>query len=334
MNQAKQIISAVEKKQLKPIYFLMGEESYYIDKIADCIEKNVLSDDQKGFNQMVLYGRDTTIEEVISQAKRYPMMSDYQVIIVKEAQELSRNIDKLEPYANNPQPTTILVFCYKYKTLDKRKKITKTLAENGVVFESKKLYENQVGGWIKEVLAESGYGIEPKASAMLVEFLGTNLSKVSNELDKLKIILPKGTTITAEHIEKNIGISKDYNVFEFRNALGEKNILKAHKIARYFAQNPKENPMTLIVGQVFAFYSQLLQYHGLSDKNPKNVASVLRVNPYFVKDYEVAARNYPMRKVSKIVAALRDIDVRSKGVGANALPAEELLKDMLIAIFS
>ncbi len=334
MNQVKQIISAIEKRQFKPIYFLMGDQSYYIDKIADYIEKNILSEDEKGFNQMVLYGRDTTIEEVIGNAKRYPMMAEYQVIIVKEAQELSRHIDKLQSYAEDPQLSTVLVFCYKYKTLDKRKKITKTLEKNGVVFESKKLYENQVGGWIKDVLAESSYTIEPKANAMLVEFLGTNLSKVNNELDKLKIILPQGTIITADHIEKNIGISKDYNVFEFRNALGGKNVLKAHKIARYFARNTKENPMTLIVGQVFSFYTQLLQYHGLSDKNPKNVASALKINPYFVKDYELAARNYPMRKVSKIVATLRDVDMKSKGVGANALPADELLKDMLIVAFS
>lgn len=311
----------------------MGDEPYYIDKISDYIEKNVLSEDEKGFNQTVLYGRDTSVEEVVSNAKRYPMMAEHQVVIIKEAQELSRTIDKIESYAENPQPTTILVFCYKYKTLDKRKKATKTLEKNGVVFESKKLYENQVGSWINQVLTESGYKIEPKANAMLVEFLGTDLSKVNNEIEKLKIILPKGTVINAEHIEKNIGISKDYNVFEFRNALGEKNVLKANRIAQYFAQNPKDNPITLITSQVFSFYVQLLQYHGLSDKNPKNVAGVLKINPYFVKDYETAARNYPMRKVSSIVASLREIDLKSKGVGANALPPNELLKDMLIAVF-
>lgn len=333
MNEAEKIINDIKNRNFKPIYFLMGDEPYYIDKISDYIEKNVLSEDEKGFNQTVLYGRDTSVEEVVSNAKRYPMMADYQVVIVKEAQELSRNIDKLESYAENPQPTTILVFAYKYKTLDKRKKVTKTIEKNGVVFESKKLYENQVGSWINQVLTESGYKIEPKANAMLVEFLGTDLSKVNNEIEKLKIILPKGTTINAEHIEKNIGISKDYNVFEFRNALGEKNVLKANRIAQYFAQNPKDNPITLITSQVFSFYVQLLQYHGLSDKNPKNVATALKINPFFVKDYETAARNYPMRKVSSIVASLRDIDLKSKGVGANALPPNELLKDMLIAIF-
>src|SRR5690554_1054815 len=333
MNEAEKIIADIKNRKLKPIYFLMGDEPYYIDLIADCIDKTVLTEDEKGFNQVVLYGRDTTVEDVVANAKRYPMMAEYQVVIVKEAQELSRNIDKLEAYAENPQPTTVLVFCYKYKTLDKRKKVTKNIEKNGVLFESKKLYENQVGNWITQALIASGYKIEPKASAMLVEFLGTDLSKISNELDKLKIILPQGTLITAEHIEKNIGISKDYNVFEFRSALGEKNILKANRIAQYFAQNPKDNPITLITSQVFAFYLQLLQYHGLSDKSPANVAKVLKVNPYFVKDYETAARNYPMKKVSAIVAALRDIDLKSKGVGANALPPNELLKEMLIAIF-
>lgn len=333
MNEAEKIIADIKNRKLKPIYFLMGDEPYYIDLIADCIDKTVLTEDEKGFNQVVLYGRDTTVEDVVANAKRYPMMAEYQVVIVKEAQELSRNIDKLESYAENPQPTTILVFCYKYKTIDKRKKVTKNIEKNGVLFESKKLYENQVGNWITQALIASGYKIEPKASAMLVEFLGTDLSKISNELDKLKIILPQGTLINAEHIEKNIGISKDYNVFEFRSALGEKNILKANRIAQYFAQNPKDNPITLITSQVFAFYLQLLQYHGLSDKSPANVAKVLKVNPYFVKDYETAARNYPMKKVSAIVAALREIDLKSKGVGANALPPNELLKEMLIAIF-
>lgn len=312
----------------------MGEEPYYIDKLAGYIEDNILSDDEKGFNQMVLYGRDVTVEEIVSNAKRYPMMADRQVVIVKEAQELSRTIDKLESYAENPLPTTVLVICYKYKTLDKRKKVTKVLDKAGVVFESKKLYENQVGDWLKRVLSGKGYQIEPKAAAMLVEFLGTDLSKISNELDKLAIILPKGSTITPKVIEENIGFSKDYNNFELRKAIGEKNQLKAYQIADYFAQNPKDNPLVVTTGLVFGFFSQLLQYHGLKDKNPANVAKVLKVNPYFLKDYDVAIKNYPMKKVSQIVAILRDVDVKSKGVGANALPQHDLLKEMLVKIFN
>jgi DNA polymerase-3 subunit delta len=202
------------------------------------------------------------------------------------------------------------------------------------VFESKKLYDNQVGDWIKRVLSGKGYSIEPKGAAMLVEFLGNDLGKISNELDKLAIILPKGSTITPKIIEDNIGISKDYNVFELRKAIGEKDQLKAYKIADYFAQNPKDNPLVMTVGLVFGFFTQLLQYHGLKDKNPANVAKLLRVNPYFVKDYDIALRNYPMRKVSAIVATLRDIDVKSKGVGASSIRQSDLLREMLVKIFN
>ncbi|UUC44837.1 DNA polymerase III subunit delta [Flavobacterium cerinum] len=334
MEEVLKIIKDIKAGDIKPIYFLMGEEPYYIDKLTDYIEDNILTEVEKGFNQMVLYGRDVTVDEIVSNAKRYPMMADRQVVIVKEAQELSRTIDKLESYAENPQPTTVLVVCYKYKTLDKRKKVTKVLEKAGVVFESKKLYENQVGDWLKRVLSGKGYQIEPKAAAMLVEFLGTDLSKIANELDKLAIILPKGSTITPKIIEDNIGFSKDYNNFELRKAIGEKNQLKAYQIADYFAQNPKDNPLVVTTGLIFGFFSQLLQYHGLKDKNPANVAKVLKVNPYFLKDYDVALKNYPMKKVSQIVAVLRDIDVKSKGVGANALPQQDLLKEMLVKIFN
>ena len=334
MDEVIQITKDIKAGNFKPIYFFMGEEPYYIDKLTDFIDDNVLSEDEKGFNQMTIYGRDTTIEEVISHAKRYPMMADRQVVIVKEAQELSRNIDKLEAYAENPQPTTILVFAYKYKTLDKRKKVTKLLDKVGVVYESKKLYENQVGDWIKRVLSGQGYSIEPKAAAILVEFLGTDLSKISNELDKLKIILPKGHTFTPKDIEENIGFSKDYNNFELRKAIGEKNQVKAYQIIDYFAQNPKDNPLVVTTGLVFGFFSQLLQYHGLKDKSQFNAAKVLKVNPYFIKDYEIAFKNYPMNKVSAIVAALRDIDVKSKGVGASSMSQHDLLKELLIHIFN
>lgn len=334
MDDVTRIVNDIKQGNIKPLYFFMGEEPYYIDKLTDFIEENVLSEEEKGFNQMVLYGKDVSIDEVVSNAKRYPMMADRQVVIVKEAQELSRTIEKLEKYAENPQPTTVLVFAYKYKTLDKRKKITKLMDKHGVVFESKKLYENQVADWIKRVLSGKGYGIEPKAAAMLVEFLGNDLSRISNELDKLAIILPQGSTITPKAIEDNIGISKDYNVFELRKAIGERDQLKAYKIADYFANNPKDNPLVMTVGLVFGFFSQLLMYHGLKDKTPANAAKVLKVNPYFVKDYDIALRNYPMKKVSAIVATLRDIDVKSKGVGAGNIPQHDLLKEMLVKIFN
>jgi DNA polymerase-3 subunit delta len=334
MDEVVKIINDIKAGKIKPIYFLMGEEPYYIDRITEYLEHNLLTEEEKGFNQMVLYGRDTTIEDIVSNAKRYPMMAERQVVIVKEAQDLSRTIESLESYALNPQPTTVLVMAYKYKTPDKRKKLVKTIDKMGLVYESKKLYENQVGQWITRVLQGRGYTIEPKANAMLVAFMGTDLSRIANELTKLEIILPKGSTITPHHIEENIGFSKDFNVFEFRKAIGEGNKSKAHQIATYFAQNKKENPLVVVNAQVFSFFSALLQYHGLKDKSPGNVAKVLRVNPYFVNDYVNGAKNFPMRKVSSIVATLRDIDVKSKGVGAANLDDSELYKEMLLSIFS
>ena len=334
MDEVIKILNDIKAGNVKPIYFLMGDEPYYIDIVSDYIEKNVLSEEEKGFNQTVVYGRDVSVEDIISTAKRYPMMAERQVVIVKEAQDLSRTIDKFESYAENPMPSTVLVICYKYKTLDKRKKTTKVLAKNGLVYESKKLYENQVGDWIKRILASKKYTIEPKANAMLVEFLGTDLGKINNELQKLQIILPKGSAITPKDIEENIGFSKDFNVFELRKAIGERNQLKAYTIAENFANNPKENPMVVTTSLVFGFFIQLLKYHGLKDRNPKNVAAVIGVNPYFLKEYDVALKNYPMKKVSQIVASLRDIDVKSKGVGANSMSNSDLLREMLYNIFN
>ena len=334
MEEVKQLVTDIKNGNIKPIYFLMGEEAYYIDKISDYIEANVLDEEEKGFNQMVLYGRDVTIDDIVGNAKRYPMMAERQVVIVKEAQDLSRSIEKLVSYAENPQPTTVLVFNYKYKKLDKRKALFKTLKKAGVVYESKKLYENQVAEWIRRVLSPKDYTITPKAAQMLVEFLGTDLSKINNELEKLQIILPKGSQITPDHIEENIGISKDFNNFELRKAIGDRNVLKVHQIVNYFADNPKDNPMVVTVALLFNFFSQLLHFHGLNDKSPRSVASALKVNPYFVNDYVTAARNYPMRKVSSVIAVLRDFDVKSKGVGANAVPQGDLLKELMVRILN
>ncbi len=331
MDEVKKIVNDIKAGNIKPIYFLMGEEAYYIDKLAEYIEKNILSEEERGFNQMVLYGKDVTVDDIVSNAKRYPMMAEHQVIIVKEAQHLSRSIENLTSYAENPQPTTVLVICYKYSKLDKRKKIYKAVQKSGVIFESKKLYENQVSDWIRKVLAGKGYKIIPKAAILLVEFLGTDLGKINNELEKLKLVVPKEQEITPEAIEVNIGISKDYNNFELKKALGERNVVKATRILNYFAQNPKDNPFVLTVTLLNSFFTQLLQYHGLSDHNPKNVAKALGVNPYFVKEYQVAAKNYPMKKVSSVIAHLRELDVKGKGVGAN-LSQSDLLKELLVKI--
>ncbi len=331
MNEIRNIVSEIKKGNIKPIYFLMGEEPYYIDKISDFIEENVLDEAEKGFNQQVMYGRDVSIEDIVSSAKRYPMMAERQVIIVKEAQDLSRNIEKLLSYAENPQPTTVLVLNYKYKKLDKRKKLHKVIAKTGFIYESKKMYENQVSDWIRRVLSGKKYQIEPKASQMLVEFLGTDLTKISNELDKLMLILPQETIIDDTHIEDNIGISKDFNNFELRKAVGEKDILKANRIINYFAENPKNNPLVMTISLLNSFFTQLLSFHGLQDKSKNSVAKSIGVNPYFVDEYFLAGRNYPMRKVAQVIAILRDADLKSKGVGASQ-SQKDILKELLFRV--
>ncbi|MFD0762453.1 DNA polymerase III subunit delta [Lutibacter aestuarii] len=332
MSDVTKIVSDIKSGNIKPIYFLMGEEPYYIDKISEYIEENILSEEEKGFNQMVLYGRDVSIDDIVDNAKRFPMMADKQVVIIKEAQDLSRTIENLTLYASNPQPSTVLVICYKYKKLDKRKALYKAIQKVGLVYESKKLYENQVADWIRRVLAGKNYKIDTKATLMLVEFLGTDLSKISNELDKLMVVLPKTSTISPKDIEVNIGISKDYNNFELRKAIGEKNIVKANEIINYFGQNQKANPLAVTISLLNSLFTQLLIYHSLKDKSKNSIAKSLGISPFFVSDYSIAAKNYPMRKVSQVISLLREADIKSKGVGANALPARDILKELLFKI--
>lgn len=331
MNEIKNIVSDIKNGAVKPIYFLMGEEPYYIDKISDYIEKNILEESEKGFNLQVMYGRDVTVDDIVGAAKRYPMMAEKLVIIVKEAQDLSRSIEKLVAYANQPQPTTVLVLNYKYKKLDKRKKLHKAIAKTGLVFESKKLYDNKVADWIRRVLSGKNYQIAPKAAQMLVDFLGTDLSKIANELDKLMLILPKETIITDVHIEENIGISKDFNNFELLKAIGDKNVVKANRIINYFVNNPKNNPTVMTISLLNNFFTKLLLFHGLENKSKDAVSRALGVNIYFVEDYFSASRNYPMRKVAQVIAILRDADVKSKGVGAN-LSQGDILKELIFKI--
>ena len=329
LDKVKHIISAINKGDIKPIYFLMGEEPYYIDTISKFIEKNVLSEEEKGFNQTLFYGRDTKIENIVSASKRFPIMAERQVIIVKEAQDLSRTIENLISYAENPQPSTVLVFCYKFKKLDKRKKVFKAIQKNGVIFESKKIYDNQLSDWIRKVLAKKGYTISPKASQMLVEFLGNDLSKINNELQKIQLIVKPENQISAQIIEKNIGISKDYNNFELINALAHKDIKKAFGIIQYFSQNPKNHPTIVTLSILFGFFSKVMKYQTLSNKSqaPKK----LGIHPYFIKDYQVAAQNYPMKKISAIIASIREVDIKSKGVGANLTHAD-ILKELLVEV--
>lgn len=326
-----EIISSLKKKDFRPIYFLMGDESYFIDKITDYISKNILSETEKGFNQSILYGKDTTVEQIISIAKQFPIMGEKSIVIVKEAQHLKK-IEGLESYLNNPVASTLLVICYKNKTLDKRKKITKELKQKAVLFESKNLYDNQIPSWIQQYLQKFEYNINPKATQLLAEFLGTNLSKISNELDKLMISIPKEVTITSEIIEENIGFSKDFNNFELTKALGEKNVLKTNQIANYFAKNSKENPLLVTISVLFSYFQKLLILHTLSDKSQSNVASKIKVNPYFANDYIIGSRSYSKRKVVDIISLLRSYDLKSKGLDNYSQSQGELLRELLYRI--
>ena len=325
------IISNLQKKIYHPVYFLMGEESYFIDKISDYISDNVLTDAEKGFNQTILYGKDLEPRTIIDNALRFPMMANHQVIIVREAQNIKK-IEDLDSYVKNPLNSTILVINYKYKTLDKRKTFPKLIDQKGVLFESKKLYDNQLPGWISSYLKNQNYSVSPQAAAMLSEYLGADLSKVANELDKLIISLPAGTQITPDHIEKNIGISKEFNVFELQNALGERDMLRANRIINYFGDNPTGNPVPVVMASLFSYFMKLLNYQFLEDKSQNNVASVLQVHPFFVKGYVSAAKNYPIRKLVEIVSILREYDMKTKGVGNVSATPADLQKEMVYRI--
>ena len=327
-----EILTDLKNKNYKPIYFLMGDESYFIDEITDYIANNVLNESDRVFNQVILYGKDIDAITIIETSRRFPMMADRQVVIVKEAQNI-RNIEELIHYTDKPLHSTILVVNYKYKTLDKRKKLYNAIGKNGIVFHSEKLYEDKVPGWISKFLAKQGYSIAPEAGILLTEFLGNDLSKIANELSKLLISILSGVKrITTDMIEKNIGISKDYNNFELQKALVSRNVLKVNRIINYFDKNPRDNPFILTISSLFSFFNKIFMYHFLKDKSKSSVAAALKINPYFVNEYELAAKRYAPAKLVEIFSILREYDVKSKGVGNSSASDGDLLKEMIFKI--
>jgi DNA polymerase-3 subunit delta len=336
---AAEILKDLKNRKFKPLYLLHGEEPYFIDLVSNYVEHHVLPEHERGFNQTVAYGKDTDIMTVLNAAKRYPMMADYQVVLVKEAQDMKwgkdddnkKSIDPVLSYLENPLSSTILVFCYKYGKFDKRKKTYKAIEKNGLIFESATLYDNKVPAWVEGYVSDKGYKMNQQASAMIAEYLGNDLSKIANELEKLMLNVSAGQEITLKHIQDNIGISKEYNVFELQTALTKKDAYKVNQIINYFEANPKSNPIVLVLGNLNNFFSKVLVYHYVKDKTPQNLAREMGVNPYFLKDYEQAARNYPLGKIFQVISYLREYDLKSKGVESNA-PHGELMKELMFKI--
>ncbi len=336
---ATEILKDLKSRKYKPLYLLHGDEPYFIDMLGNYFEHKLLSEAEKGFNQTVVYGKDTDIMTVLNAAKRYPMMADYQLVMVKEAQDMKwgkddddkKHIDPLLSYLEKPLPSTILVFCYKYNKFDKRKKTYKAIDKNGIVFESGTLYDNKVPGWIEGFVHDKAYRISPQASALLAEYLGNDLSKIANELEKLMLNVNAGQEITAKEIQDNIGISKEYNVFELQTALGRKDVMKVNRIINYFESNPKANPIVVVLGTLNNYFTKVLRYHYAADKSPQALARDLGVSPFFVKDYEQAGRSFNYGKTMQIISLLREYDLKSKGVESTAGPGE-LMKELMFKI--
>ncbi len=327
----KQLIEDLKAQKYAPVYLLTGEENYYIDLVSDYFENKVIAEEFRDFDQTVVYGRETDMKTVVSLAKRYPMMSPVQLVLVKEAQDIAKDWELLADYLDHPQPQTLLVFCYRHKKMDKRTKTYKAISTKGVVYEKNKMRDYEVPDWIARIVMQQGYQITQKGAVLIAESLGNDLGKIVNELSKVYISLPKGTVINEDVIETNIGISKDYNVFELQNAIGRRDVAQCTRIVNHLAANPKEYPIQMLLPLLYGFFIKVMLFHQEPDK--KKAMAVMNVNPYFLKDYETAARNYTLGKLASCIGYLYDADLRSKGVRNNGTVTDgELLKELVFKI--
>jgi DNA polymerase-3 subunit delta len=326
------ILEQISRKSFSPVYLLMGEESYFIDRITDTILANALDESERDFNEIIRYGADITVETIINEARFYPSFSQYRVVVIKEAQEVKK-LEDLVSYVTHFVPSTILVINYKNGTIDGRKKIIAEIDKVGIVYESKKLYDNQIPAWISDYTSKKGGKIEPKASAMLADFIGQDLNRIVSEIDKLWITMPAGkNVITADLVEKNIGISKEYNNYEFLNSVVAKDILKANRIAKYFDKNSKNNPIIVSLIVLHNYFSLLMLCHYLPRKDENSIAQAIKISPFQAKNYLIGLKNYSPFKTMEIVGLVRKYDAKAKGVGSNNIPDGELLRELLFKI--
>ena len=337
MKELELIFKNIKNKEFLPIYFFHGEEAYYIDIAVKALENDVLTEDEKAFNQTVVYGKDTNYNEILALAKQYPMMGDKQLIIVKEAQDLKLNEEEtslLEKYVENLVESTILVFAHKHKKVDSRKKVFKALDKAKMLFHSESVKDYNLAKWIDDEARNLQIKLAPGISQLLADYLGNDLSRIANELNKMKLVLKEGEVLDGKLVETHIGISKEFNVFELQKALGKRDANNAFKIAFYMGKNPKTNPIVMTIGNLYNFFSNVVLYHTVAHQNPQTIASELGVNPYFVKDFAEAARNYPLKFATRIISVLREIDLKSKGLGAVNMNEGELLKEMVYKILN
>ena len=324
----KLLLKEIRNKKFEKIYFLHGEEPYFIDVLTKAIQENALEESERDFNQSILYGKDAEVLSLISELKSYPMMAERRLVILKEAQYF-KAIEQLESYLENPVTSTIFVICYKYKTFDARKKTLKNALKNGVVFKSEKVKEYQLAEWIQQYIKTTGYEMTSKACMLMVESLGNDLGRIVKELEKLAVLIEKGTTINDKHIEENIGISKDYNVFELTNAVANKDNLKALKIVDYFEHNPKAADLVFVISNLFKFFSQIMRIHFLPNKSREAVAKALGVHPFVAGELTNAKNKYDPRKIAANIALIHEYDLKSKGVGNTSATQGELMREMV-----
>jgi len=324
----KLLLKEIRNKKFEKIYFLHGEEPYFIDVLTKAIQDNALEESERDFNQSILYGKDAEVLSLISELKSYPMMAERRLVILKEAQYF-KSIEQLESYLENPANSTIFVICYKYKTFDARKKTLKNALKNGVVFKSEKVKEYQLAEWIQQYIKTTGYELNSKACMLLIESLGNDLGRIVKELEKLAILIEKGTIINENHIEENIGISKDYNVFELTNAVANKDNLKALKIVDYFDHNPKAADLVFVISNLFKFFSQIMRIHFLPNKSREAVARALGVHPFVAGELTNAKNKYDPRKIAANIALIHEYDLKSKGVGNTSATQGELMREMV-----
>lgn len=337
MKELDLILKNIKNKEVLPIYFFHGEEPYFIDVAVKALEHDFLEEDEKAFNQTVTYGKDTTYQEILSLARQFPMMGDKQVIIVKEAQDLKLNDDEskaLEAYVENPVPSTVLVFAHKHKKLDSRKKVTKSLDKANALFLSESIRDNNLPKWIADECIKLNIKTAPNISHLLAEYLGNDLSRIANELGKLKIILKEGQILDGTVVENNIGISKEYNVFELQKALGTKNVNAVFRIAHFMGKNPKNNPFVMMMASLYSYFSNIIIYNTMAGQPPQTIASQMGVNPYFIKDYAEAARLYPLKHATRVISILREFDMKGKGLGAVNMDDSELIKELVYKIIN